>query len=139
MAVWDGSAWVNAGQYDTFSPDLASTGAGDLCAAVGWIGTSGVAVCLFVDDDTGGIDWARWDGAGGWVVLPDLGVAGMGYADSVRLLFGGASNRAVALCSDAAGNLFAASYDGAAWTVEVPALEATLSSTLSVPFDAVGR
>ena len=26
---------------------------------------------LFVDDDSGGLDWARWDSASGWVVQPD--------------------------------------------------------------------
>ena len=106
---------------------------------VGWVGTSGVAVCLFVDDDTGGLDWARWEAAGGWVVQSDEPVAGLGASDSVRLLQGAANARVLAFVSDAAGKLFAASYDGASWTVETPALETSLSSTVSVPFDAVAR
>jgi parallel beta-helix repeat protein len=139
MGVWDGVGWVNAGQYDTFSPDLASTGPGDLSAAVGWVGVTGVAVCLFSDDDTGGLDWARWDSVGGWVVQPDEPVAGFGATDSVRILYRADQTRVVALVSDDSATFWTASYDGATWTVTAPAHEAALASTSSAPFAAVHR
>jgi hypothetical protein len=130
---------VSSAQYDSFSPDLASTGAGDDCAAVGWIGTTGVAVCLFVDDDAGGLDWARWDSGSGWVIQPDELVPGLGFTDSIRMVFDADTDRVAALVSDASGQLFAVAYDGLTWAVEQPAIETGLPATDSVPFDLLGR
>jgi hypothetical protein len=72
-------------------------------------------------------------------VQGDVAVAGKDFTESVRVLYGGGLDRVIAVVSDASGNLFAARCDGAAWTVESPALETGLSSTGSAPFDALQR
>ena len=134
LATWSGSAWLNAAQYDDVSAGIANTDAGDLPAGVGWLGSSGVAVCVYADN-SGTLDWARWTAAGGWVVQPDVAVAGKAYTDSVQVLYDASSSQVLVLLSDSAGALFSARYDGTSWSVST-ALESTLSANPALPFGA---
>ena len=40
LATWDGSAWVDAGEYDSQICNANETAAGDFPAAVAWVGTA---------------------------------------------------------------------------------------------------
>ena len=52
LSTWDGSAWVNAAEYDSHIRDVNDTATGDFQGCVAWVGTSGVAVCVYSDDQT---------------------------------------------------------------------------------------
>ena len=141
LATWTGSSWVNAGEYDSQTWDVNDTGTGDFAGAVGWVGTSGTAVAVYPDNQTGTLDWARWTAAGGWAVQTDVTISGKGYTESVQIEPFSGQNKLMAILSDGNSDLYAAMYDGSTWTVTnsgVP-LEALLSSVDSTPFSFVIR
>ena len=138
LATWTGSAWVNPGEYDSQTRDVNDMAPGDVVAAVGWLGTSGTAVAVYSDNDVDTIDWATWTSAGGWVLQPDVtpSITGKGYTESVQIEMFGSQNELMAIFSGSNADLYAATYDGAAWTVtnSGSALETVLSSVDSAPF-----
>jgi hypothetical protein len=140
LATWNGTAWVNGGAYDSAAANLANTSDGDFPCSVGWVGATGVAVCVYADSSTNTLDWANWVSGTGWVVQTDVAVAGKDYTDSVRIAYN-ALGHLTALVSDATGKLWAMRYDGTSWTVTNggASLETGLSSVASVPFDAVQK
>ena len=135
LATWDGSAWADAGEYDSQIRDVNDTATGDFAGAVGWVGRSGVAVCIYGDDQTDTLDWARWTSAGGWSVQTDFAMTGKGYTESAVIAPFLATDRLMAAVSDSNGDLFVLTYDGATWTVTNggTALETSLSSIVSCP------
>ena len=143
LATWTGSAWVNPGEYDSQTRDVNDNAPGDVVAAVGWLGTSGTAVAVYSDNDVDTIDWATWTSAGGWVLQPDVtpAITGKGYTESVQIEMFGGQNELMAIFSGSNADLYAATYDGATWTVtnSGSALETVLSSVDSAPFSfAIG-
>jgi hypothetical protein len=137
LATWNGTAWVNPGEYYFINSDLANTGQGDFPSDVAWVGTSGVAVCVYPEATTATLDWARWTAAGGWVVQTDVAMTGKSYTDSVQLLYNSAANRVIMILSDAASALYVGTYDGTTWTLTGTALETSLSSISARAFGAV--
>ena len=138
LATWTGSAWVNPGEYDSQTRDVNDNAPGDVVAAVGWLGTSGTAVAVYSDNDVDTIDWATWTAGGGWVLQPDVtpSITGKGYTESVQIEMFGGQNELMAIFSGSNADLYAATYDGATWTVtnSGSALETGLSSVDSAPF-----
>ncbi len=137
LATWDGAAWVDPGEYDSQTLNVNDTATGDFHGGVAWVGTSGVAVCLYVDDQTATLDWARWTSGTGWVVQTDVSIPGKGNTESVVMESFTAQNVLMALFTDTSSDLFAATYDGTTWTITNggAALEVSVSSTSTAPFD----
>ncbi len=132
-AMWNGGSWINI----TAPSDGTGVnpGSGDAGVAVGWVGTSGVAVAVY-SSTSGQIDWSRWSAGGGWVVQADEAVAGMGDTESVLMETFSDQNKLMAVLSDSNSDLYAVTYDGSNWVVTNGgvALETGLSATDSVPY-----
>ncbi len=136
LAVWDGTNWLNAGEYDSQTRDVNHTAQGDMPGAVGWVGTSGVAVCVYSDNAPARIDWKRWTAAGGWTNQTHVGVSGKGFTESVALHTFRTQSKLMVVVSGSNSNLYAATYNGTAWTMTNGAqpLETSISSLASRPF-----
>ncbi|HEX6810987.1 MAG TPA: Ig-like domain-containing protein [Planctomycetota bacterium] len=136
LATWTGSAWVNAGEYDAQIRDVDNTATGDFPAAVAWVGSSGTAVCVYADDETGTLDWVSWTAAGGWVVQSDVAIAGKGYTESVDLQAFANVADVMLVVADSNSDLYALTCDGTAWTITNGGgtLETSLPSLASKPF-----
>jgi len=138
LATWSGSGWVHASELDAQIRDSNGAQTGDSPGAVAWLGTTGQAVCVYSDDAGGALDWASWSASVGWELRADVPVAGKDVTESVLLVRRGNRSLLLALLSDAAGELWAASYDGVDWTF-TPAGAAVLSGISgadTVPFAA---
>jgi hypothetical protein len=135
LSVWNGTAWVDSGQYDTQILNVNDTATGDFQGAVGWVGTSGVAVCVYADNQTGTLDWARWNGTN-WSIQSGVAIAGKGNTESVFIESFGGQDVLMLMLSDSNSDLYSATYDGTSWTVLNfgAALETTLSSIDTAPF-----
>ena len=136
LATWDGDSWVHAVELDSQIRNSNDTATGDFQGAVGWVGSTGQAICVYSDDQTGTIDWASWSGSVGWEQRGDITISGKGATDSVVLVQYEGRSLLLALLSDSDGNLYAASYDGVNWTVmeSGSAIVTGISGSDSVPF-----
>jgi len=136
VATWDGDAWLDAGEIDSTIHDVDDAGEGDLPGAVGWIGTSGTAVCVYADASSGVLDWASWTEADGWSVQADVAVAGKGATESVRMESVPGEERLLLVLSDDASAFYSLVYDGG-WQLAAAGLPLTtgLAGVESVPFD----
>jgi hypothetical protein len=136
LATWDGAAWVNAGEYDSQVRDVNETATGDFPGAVAWAGTSGTAICVYADDQTGTLDWARWTAGGGWVVQGDFAIAGKGFTESVELHPFVSGNRVMLVLADSNSYLYSLWTNGTSWntTNGGAALSLGLSSITTKPF-----
>ncbi len=136
LATWIGFAWVNAAEYDSQIYNVNDTGNGDFQGNVGWVGTTGVAVCVYSDNQTGTLDWARWTSGGGWSIPTDVAIPGMGFTESTELLTFPSADRVMLVLSDDDSDIYAATYDGLTWTLTIGgvALATNLSSVDSKPF-----
>ncbi len=136
LATWNGTGWQVAGEVDAQVRNFDGLAHGDFPAALAWVGTSGVCVCVYADEDSGRIDWARFDG-GAWSVQPDLVVGGLkARTESLVARTFRSQNALMIALSDELGALYAATCDGTSWSVAgggAP-LEPRLSSLDSVPF-----
>ena len=132
LATWTGSAWVNIGEYDSDLHNVVASG--DIAGGVAWVGSSGVAICVYPNRVGGTLDWARWTSGSGWVVQTDVVIAGKGITESILMRSLKTQNRVMTLFSDSNSKLYAADYDGTTWTVTSPELESSLSSVTSMPF-----
>ena len=101
-----------------------------------WIGTTGVAVCVYTDDVAGTIDWYRWTTGGGWALQTDVSIAGKGLTESVLMEAFPAQDELMVVFSDSNSDLFVATYDGTSWSVTNggAALETYVSKRDTVPF-----
>jgi protocatechuate 3,4-dioxygenase beta subunit len=136
LATWDGSSWLNPGEYDSQTRNVNDSAIGDFFGAVAWVGTSGKAICVYSDNNSGEIDWASWTSGAGWAIETDIPIAGKGFTESVLLHSYRGQDRILLLISDSANDLWSASYDGSSWTLENSgaALETDLSGIDSRPF-----
>ncbi|HEY7759920.1 MAG TPA: DUF2341 domain-containing protein [Burkholderiales bacterium] len=138
LGTWNGAAWVNTGQFDSGLNHIPSADTGGFWAGAGWVGTTGRAVAVYSDSNTGQINYATWTAAGGWVVQVDVAVPGStARMRSVQLESYVDQNKLMAVYSDTSGDLWAATYNGTSWTVTNAgsALELGLSDARTVPFD----
>jgi hypothetical protein len=136
LATWDGAAWADAGEYDSQMRDVNDTATGDFVGCVGWVGTSGVAACVYPDNQTGTLDWARWTAGGGWAIQTDVAMAGKGFTESAVMRTFGAKDELMVIVSDSNLDLYALTYDGSAWVVMNGGvrLMSDLSSIAATPF-----
>ncbi|MFC2091239.1 hypothetical protein ACFLTD_00515 [Elusimicrobiota bacterium] len=134
LATWDGFNWVDQGEYDSQIRDQVASG--DINCAVGWVGSSGEAICVFSDNGTGGIHWANWTSAGGWSIQSDESISGMGYIESVQIESFNEQDKLMAVISDSNNDLFAATYESGSWTITNGgnSLVSNVSSNISKPF-----
>jgi len=68
VSMWNGTTWVNSGELDSQTWDVNDMSLGDFQGGVGWVGTSGIAVCVYSDELPGTLDWARWTAGTGWIL-----------------------------------------------------------------------
>ncbi len=136
LATWDGSSWINPGEYDSQTRNVNDSATGDFFGAVGWVGTSGKAICVYSDNNNGDIDWASWTSGAGWAIETDVPIAGKGFTESVLLHSYRGQDRVLLLISDSADDLWSASYDGSTWSLgnAGSALETDLSAIDTRPF-----
>ena len=134
LATWDGTSWVDGVQADGQIRDV--TVSGDVAGGVAWLGSSGTAVCVYSDNQTGALDWATWTSGGGWTIETDFAISGKGFTESVQLDSFTTKNEILVVLSDSNSDLFALIYDGSNWTItnSGAALELTLSSISAAPF-----
>jgi parallel beta-helix repeat protein len=137
VATWNGTAWVNITEAASSLVDLANTGPGDFPCDVAWVGTTGVAVCVYPGSTTATLDWVQWTGAGGWVVQPTVSMPGKNYTDSVLCLSRSGASRIDVVLSDAAGALYAGVYDGLSWSTTATPLSTVLSTSSGRAFGAL--
>ena len=136
LATWDGSAWLHAGEYDSQIRDVNDTATGDFPGAVAWVGTSGTAICVYADNQTGTLDWAKWTSGNGWIVQGDFAIAGKGFTESVELVPFASGNRVMVVLSDSNSDLYSLWSNGTVWnpTNGGTALTLGLSSITTKPF-----
>ncbi|HZN41879.1 MAG TPA: Ig-like domain-containing protein, partial [Planctomycetota bacterium] len=134
LATWDGSAWVNAGEYDAQIRDVNNGATGDFPAAVAWVGNSGTAVCVYADDTTDTLDWASWTPGTGWVVQTDGAIPGKGFTESIDLQSFANVQDVLLVFSDSNADLYALTFTGTGWALTITSLEDSLSSIASRPF-----
>ena len=135
LATWDGDTWVGAKEYDSQIRNINNKAEGDFPAAVGWVGASSEAVCVYSDDQTGKLDWYNWK-SGDWKAGGDLSIAGKGYTESVLVRSYGGQDRLLVVLSDSNAKVYSATYDGKTFkAVSSPAtLTSQLSGTNTLPF-----
>jgi hypothetical protein len=134
LATWNGSDWINVGEYDSQIRDVNDAAYGDFPSAVAWVGSTANAVCVYADNHTAQIDWALWDVTNGWVDQTGVAVTGMGAVESVEMTEIPGRNAVMAVISDDQGQLWSAVYDsGGTWSVAGPHSTA-LSSLATMPF-----
>lgn len=134
--TWNGSAWVNAAEIDSGFDHVVTDGTGQFWANAGWVGTSGEAVVVYSDSDTGVINWANWTATSGWTVQSDASAPGTGLLRSVQIESFGSEDKLMAVFSDQNSDLWAATYNGAGWTVTEggSALQTDLSDAKTAAF-----
>ena len=132
-ATWNGTAWVDVGENDSNVVNLGDNAVGDFPGAVGWVGSSGVALCVYGDNATGTRDWATWTAVAGWVIQVDGMIPGNSSLESVRIETFGAQNKAMVMLLTAKSHLFGLTYDGTSWTGAVQ-LESLTSRIAAMPF-----
>ena len=117
VSMWNGTAWVQSAEIDSQIRDVNHGARGDWPAEVAWLGTSGVAICVYPDNLSARIDWCRYTEAGGWAAQTAVGVSGKGFTESVVLRSFLTQSHVLACFVDSFGKLWAAKYDGSTWTV----------------------
>jgi hypothetical protein len=133
-AIWNGSAWQDATRVDSYITVAYSAFAGAIPVDVGWVGTTGQAVAVYTATGAG-IDWANWTSSAHWVLQGDATTnPPLAQRVNVRAVGGPGQSSVMFLISDAAGALYAKSYDGSAWSDVGASLESTLSSLPAGPF-----
>lgn len=137
LLTWSGDDWVDVVELDSQIRQFNDTAQADWPGAVGWLGSTGVAVCVYPDEATGALEWARWQSSGGWQLQTPVAIPAKSYSESLQLVEAG-GNIVVAV-GDFVGGLFAASYDGTDWTVAPMQISSSLSSTGSAPFSLATR
>ena len=136
LSTWDGAAWQNTVELDSQILDVNDMGSSDFSGEVAWLGTTGTAVCVYPDNQSGTLDWATWTAGGGWVLGADLVVTGKGTGESAFLRSFPNQDRVMAVFSDSNGALYSATFDGTTWTLTnggAP-LETNLSTISAAPF-----
>ena len=132
LATWDGASWVDYGEFDSQTLDVNDEAVGEFHGSVGWLGTSGTAICVYPDDDDNKLDWARWTGSLGWSVESDVNVGGKRHSRSVLLRGFRSEAAALVLVSNEMGALHGFAFDGSQWLTQE--LAKGLTSSDSVPF-----
>lgn len=117
LATWNGSSWTDQVELDSQIRDVNDTANGDFAGAVGWVGTSGLAVCVYADDQSATLDWASWSNSGGWEARSDIAVAGKGETVSVQAISYSTQDLVLVLFSDSNADTYAATFDGLTWTL----------------------
>lgn len=136
LGTWDGTAWQDLIQIDAQILDVNDMGQSDSPGELAWIGETGVAVCVYPDEEADTLDWATWTSAGGWVLGADLAVPGKGTGESALLRSFPNQDRVLAVFSGSGGGLYSATFDGTNWTLTnggVP-LETDLATIGAAPF-----
>ncbi len=143
LAMWDGDAWIEASEHDR----SIRGGNGDEVAVVSW-SNENEAICVYADEETGVLDWARWSPAQGWEVQADVPVdSAKGFTESVRLSPRLARGELIAGLLDSTGLLYSLVYDRGSWNqtaAEGPLWPSALrpadpQSADSTPFDLYAR
>src|SRR5690606_27645970 len=114
--MWNGTAWQD--QSDIIGTNNSNDGAKARYRelfGITWL--NGQAIGVYQDSNTNVINWTRWVSGSGWINETDVNLPGSpGLTESV--LGFTHSGRAVFLVSTGNDNLWLASYDGSAWTIE---------------------
>jgi hypothetical protein len=113
-AIWNGSTMTGKAAIDGELGEPYGSRPGTQPIAVSWVGTSDIAVAVYVDGTHSGVDWARWSNAS-WTLEPDAAVAPtMGKIVNAQALDLG--SHAMFIIGDLAGNLWAKTTNGSTWS-----------------------
>lgn len=136
LATWDGGKWVGAKEYDSQIRNINNKAHGDFPAAVGWVGVSDEAVCVYSDNQMGKLDWYNWK-SGDWKAGGDLSIAGKGHTESVQIRSYHKQDRLLVVLSDSNAKVYSATYDGKNFDLVTSptTLTSQLSGTDTLPFD----
>jgi hypothetical protein len=109
--IWDGDNFHDIAEFDL----SASPTARDV--SISWVGTTGVAIYVYKDNDGGGtLDWARYAN-GNWLRQADEALPGIGDLEFIQARSFPGQDRVMVMMSDDTGKLFALIYDGTDWTI----------------------
>lgn len=136
LAMWNGTAWQDVVEIDSQTLDVNDMGMSDFPGEVAWVGSSGEAVVVYADNQSGTIDWATWSDGSGWSLGADVSIPGKGTGESAFLATFPGQNRVMLVLSDSNADLYAATYDGTSWSLTnggAP-LETELSVISAAPF-----
>jgi hypothetical protein len=136
VGIWTGDTWTAKEELDNQTRDVNDSAIGDMPGAVAWLAQAGVAVVVYADNQTGTLDWARWEQSRGWILENDVAFAGKGFTESVQIQVVDDDQRMVVLLSDDSLRLFATTYDGSSWQLSNSGdpLTNVLSNDDSMPF-----
>ncbi len=120
VGVWDGAAWAHVVDLD-MAPGVAYTSrTGTFPVGVGWVGTTGQAVALYLRSGTD-LGWAKWTAGANWVLqapapmTPPL-AAQVNFATArIPAATAAANDDLVVLVEDVDGRVWAKLYDGIGW------------------------
>lgn len=109
--IWTGSLFADIAEFDL----SASPTARDIAA--NWVGSTGVGVFVYKDNDGGGsLDWARYTPTG-WTKQPDEALGGINDLEFIQGANFPGSNQIMILMSDSGGSLYALTYNATTWTI----------------------
>lgn len=135
LAMWDGDQWIHAGEHDSQIIDVNDNAPGDVGGDVAWLGTTGTAVAIYPDEQSGTLDWFTGTESGGWIQQSPIPVNGKGFTESVQLLSIPGEDRVLAVVSDHKSQIFSLSFNGSLWTATNGGFPVgTISSVESRPF-----
>lgn len=137
LAMWTGAAWTHAVEIDSQIRDVNHTARSDWPGEVAWVGSTGVAVCVYPDNTPARLDWCRYTVSGGWSAQTPVSWSGKSFTESAVLRSFASANKVMAIVGDSFGKLYAASYDGTSWTQlnSAAPLESSLSTLAGRAFD----
>ena len=133
LSMWDSQHWQRPEVFDNRRPGPASDGTlAALPGAVGWSGTSRVALFVHAGSGLGTFGWARWTDETGWLAEPDVALRSDGQVASVRLE-GSTDGGLLSVLSDSEGQLHVLDFDEEGAWQEV--FDRLLPGTLPTPDD----
>ena len=141
LAMWTGDAFSEGIYRDYMYPGTWERAS--YSVSVGWIGSTGQAICVFMDGSNGTnnteiIRWLYWTQASnGWQWKSSVNVPNMDRINSIKLISKYDEDVAMAIISDRSGQLYSAETDGSSWTIhnDGEPIATNLYTTEAIPFD----
>ncbi len=131
---WSGASWDDVTELDDSILDANDLGLGLYPGQVAWLTGLDQAVCTYPDLTPGSLTSLVWTRDGGWEVGPSLPLPTFDVPRQTAVVAFPGGTGAIAIASDDAGSVYAATYDGSDWTARnsrIPVAQ-TLADAASV-------